>query len=182
VAGAIAIGLAGLATTLAVAEPRLYVVEPERSAIRFHAVSRLMDADGRFARFGGEVRVEPSQWESAAVRLTVDVASLDTGIRRRDNHLRSDDFFDVERYPQAVFESTAVRAEGERLTVSGRLTIHGVTRPLTVPVTVTQTAAGLRVVGELTLKRFEFGIAYQSRLNPIQDEVKVRFDLMAVPR
>jgi polyisoprenoid-binding protein YceI len=174
--------LAVLAASLAAAEPRRYVIDPQRSAIRFHAVSRLMDADGSFARFAGEIRLDDGRPETASTRLTIEVASLDTGIRMRDTHLRSEDFFDVERHPQAVFESSGVRREGERVAVTGRLTIRGVTRPLTVPVTVTEAAGALRVVGEVTLNRREFGIAYQSRLNPIQDEVRVRFELVAVPK
>lgn len=174
--------VAGLAAALVAAEPRLYVIDPGRSAFRFHAVSRFMDADGRFTRFGGEIRLEDGRWEMASARVTIEVASLDTGIRMRDTHLRSEDFFDVERHPRAIFESSAVRRDGEHVMVTGRLTLRGVTRPLTVPVTVTEVAGALRVVGEVTLNRREFGIAYQSRLNPIQDEVQVRFDLVAVPK
>lgn len=164
------------------AEPRLYVVDPERSQIRFHAVSRLMDADGAFGRFSGEVRLDAGRPETAAGRLTIEVASIDTGIRVRDSHLRSDDFFDVERYPRATFVIAAVRREGERWVVGGQLTIHGVTRTVAVPVTVTASERSIRVAGELTLNRREFGINYSSRLNPIRDEVRVWFDLSVVPR
>ncbi len=166
----------------AAAEPRVYAIDPARSQIRFHAISRFMDADGRFHRFGGELRLEDQRLETASGRVTVEVASIDTGIGMRDNHLRSDDFFDAPRYPQATFAVGGVRREGERVTVSGELTIRDVTRPLTVPVTVAVADGTIRVTGELTLNRREFGIAYQSRLNPIKDEVTVRFDLTAVPK
>jgi len=181
--GRAALGLlALLLPAIAGAETRVYVIDPARSQIRFHAVSRFMDADGAFRRFGGEVRIEDGRPETASGRVTVEVASIDTGIRMRDTHLRSDDFFDVERHPQATFVTTAVRPEGGRFVVSGELTIRGVTRPLTVPVAVTATADALRITGDLTVNRREFGVAYQSRLNPVGDEVSVFFDLTAVAR
>jgi polyisoprenoid-binding protein YceI len=167
---------------IAAAETRVYVVDPARSQIRFHATSRFMDADGAFHRFGGEIRLEDGRPETAAGQLTVEVASIDTGIGMRDNHLRSADFFDAERHSQATFVATAVRPEGTRLVVSGELTIRGVTRPLTVPVAVSVTPDSLRITGDLSVNRREFGVAYQSRLNPVADDVKVSVDITAVAR
>jgi polyisoprenoid-binding protein YceI len=175
-------GLLVLLAAPAAAETRLYVVDPARSQIRFHAVSRLMDADGTFSRFGGEIRLDDERMESAAGRVTIEVASLDTGVRMRDDHLRGEDFFAVDRHPRATFVVSGVHREGERVTVSGDLTIRGVTRRVSAPVTASVRAGTLRVAGELTLNRRDFGIAYQSWLNPIRDEATVRFDLMAVSR
>lgn len=162
-------------------EPRRYVVDPARSQIRFHASSRLMDADGTFGRFSGEVRFDEAQPEAASARLTVEVASIDTGIRMRDNHLRSEDFFHVERYPTATFVASAVSRDGERWVVSGQLTIRGVTRPLAIPVTVGTAGGAIRIRGEFTVDRQAFGIAYRSVLNPIRDGVRMWFDLVATP-
>ena len=181
--GVIGLGLlAGLAWAPARAEPRSYVIEPGRSQIRFHAMSRLMNADGTFGRFSGEIELDDAHPETASGQLGVDVASLDTGIRMRDRHLRSEDFFHAERFPRATFVASTVRRQGDRWEVSGQLTIRGVTRSVTVPVTVTTAEGRLRIAGELTVNRQEFGVAYQSVLNPIHDEVRVRFDLVAVPR
>jgi len=162
--------------------PRLYVVDPARSQIRFHAISRLMNADGVFSRFSGEVRLDEARPEAASGRVTIEVASIDTGIGRRDNHLRSDDFFGVGRHPQATFVTSSVRREADRWAVSGQLTIRGVARPVTVPVTVTGAEGAIRITGQLTVNRREFGIAYSSVLNPIRDEVTVWFDLTAAAR
>ncbi len=164
------------------AEAELYVIDPAKSHIRFHAVSRFMDADGAFRRFAGEIRLEAGRPETATGRVVVEVASIDTGISLRDNHLRSDDFFDTERHPRAAFVATGVRPEGSGFVVSGELTIRGLTRPLSVPVTVAVSPAAIRITGALTVNRREFGVAYQSRLNPVGDEVQVSFDLTAVPR
>jgi polyisoprenoid-binding protein YceI len=164
------------------AEPRLYAIDPARSQLRFYAVSRFMDADGGFRRFAGEVRLEDGRPETAAGRVTVDIASIDTQNGTRDNHLRSEDFFDARRHPEATLVIGGVRRDGERLLVSGELTLRGVSRPITVPVTLALSGGAIRVTGDVVVNRQEFGIAYQSRLNPIKDEVKVRFDLTLVPR
>jgi polyisoprenoid-binding protein YceI len=181
--------LAGLALVLAAlapdlpadAEARRFVLDPARSQLRFHAVSRLMNADGRFGRVIGEITLEPSRLGTASGRVTVDVASIDTGITRRDNHLRSDDFFAAARHPEATFVIERGAPDGDRWLVSGPLTVRGVTRALAVPVSVTVGADTVRVAGQFTLRRREFGIAYESIWNPIQDEVRVSFDLVAAP-
>ena len=168
--------------TAAAAEPRSYVLDPAKSHIRFHAVSRFVDADGAFRRFAGELRLEPGRQETASGRIVVEVASIDTASQKRDDHLRSPDFFDAARYSEAVFALTAVRAEGGQTMVTGDLTIRGVTRPLSVPVTVTVADDSVRAAGRFVVNRREFGIAYQGWLNPVRDEVTVSFELTAVAR
>jgi polyisoprenoid-binding protein YceI len=170
-----------LTSVAARAEPRLYAIDPARSQLRFYAVSRFMDADGGFRRFAGEVRLEDGRPETATGRVTVEVASIDTANGTRDNHLRSEDFFDARRFPEATLVVGGARREGERVLVTGELAIRGVSRPVTVPVTVAVAGGVIRVTGDLVVNRREFGIAYQSRLNPIKDDVKVRFDLTLVP-
>jgi len=165
------------------AAPRRYVLDSARSAIRFHAGSRFMDADGTFHRLAGELRLDPEQPETVSGRIVVDVASIDTGIGLRDDHLRSDEFLDAARHPQAVFAVGGARpadagAPGRWL-VTGDLTIRGVTRPLTVPVTVARDGGTLRIAGRFALNRRDFGVSYQSWLNPVRDEVTVSVDLTA---
>jgi polyisoprenoid-binding protein YceI len=174
---ALAVLIAGLDP--AAAEPRRYVLDPGQSQLRFHAVSRFVNADGRFGQFAGEIQLDPAAPERTAGRIVVDVASLDTASGRRDQHLRSEDFFATTRHPHATFVVEAVRPEGGRWVVTGPLTIRGVTRPLSVPVTVTASDGRVRVVGAFVVRRREFGVAYDSFLNPIRDEVRVSFDLAA---
>jgi polyisoprenoid-binding protein YceI len=158
-------------------QPTAYVLDLGRSHVRFHAESRFMDADGHFGRIAGELALDGDRVETATGRVTVEVASLDTASGMRDRHLRSEDFFDAERYPRAVFVVTGARRDGPRVVVSGDLTIRGVARAVAVPVAVTRGSGTVRVVGELTVNRREFGVAYQSRLNPVRDEVRVMLDL-----
>jgi polyisoprenoid-binding protein YceI len=157
------------------AEPVRFRIEPGASEITFQATSRLMNADGRFHRFAGEVTADPRGLGGARVTLIVEAASIDTGITRRDNHLRSEDFFHVERYPTISFESVALEPAGPRVTVVGRLTMRGVTRKVRVPVDVEVTDQALVVRGEFALQRTDYGIRYQSWLNPIAEIVRVAF-------
>jgi polyisoprenoid-binding protein YceI len=184
--GSVALVVAGLVVVVAGASPApaapvRFRIEPGTSQITFKATSRLMNADGRFHRFQGEVVVDPRDLGSARVTLTIEAASLDTGIRRRDNHLRSEDFFHVERYPVIVFASSAIERSATELTMVGRLTMHGVTREVRVPVQAEVTDQTLLARGQFELKRTDYGISYRSFLNPIGEVVRVAFVVRGRP-
>lgn len=150
-------------------------IEPAESALTFHATSRLVNADGRFHRFGGTVTVDPRDPTSARASVTVEAASIDTDNTKRDNHLRSQDFFWAERYPTIVFESTRAERASGGVVVVGRLTIRGVTRDIRVPTTVELSPDGFVARGDFELKRSDYEMNYQSRLNPVGDVVRVSF-------
>jgi polyisoprenoid-binding protein YceI len=171
--------VAALAAGAAGAEPVRFRIQPEASEVTFKATSRLMDADGRFHRVAGEVLADPADLDGAAVTLVIEAASIDTGIGRRDQHLRSEDFFHVERFPTITFESLRVEAAGRRAIVSGRLSVRGVTREVAVPVDVTISPTALVASGEFVLRRTDYGIAYQSFFNPIGNEIRVAFTVRA---
>jgi polyisoprenoid-binding protein YceI len=180
-------GLASLAFALALsaastpagAQALHFKIQPEASEITFRATSRFMNADGHFSRFSGEVVVDPAVLTGARIVLTIDAASLDTGIDMRDNHLRSGDFLDAARFPNITFESVRVDAAGRRATVMGRLTLHGVTREIVAPVDVQITSAALVASGEFIVNRGEYGMNYNSFLNPIGNEVRAAFTFRA---
>ena len=134
-----------------------------------------MNAEGRFSRFSGDVLVDPAVLTGARIALTIEAASLDTGIAMRDRHLRSSDFFDVERFPTVTFESLRVESAGRRATVVGHLTLHGVTREIAVPIDVQITSTALVASGEFIVNRGEYAMNYDSFLNPIGNEVRVSF-------
>lgn len=161
------------------AVPVRYRIDPEQSQLTFKAYSRLQNADGRFHRFDGEVTVDPRNLTAARLRLTVDPASIDTKNRKRDDHLRSPDFFDVGRHPEVTFESTRVTPAGGRVTVHGPLTIRGVSREIEVAVEVEVGDENLVARGEFVINRLHYGINYQSVLNPVQDVVNVAFTFHA---
>ena len=179
--------LAFLALTLASAawsapargNPLHYRVQPEASELTFKATSRLMNADGRFPRLSGDIVVDPKDLSTAKVTLSIEAGSIETGIGLRDNHLRSEDFFDVKRFPTITFESVRVQGAGQRATVFGRLTLHGVTRDVEVPVELAMTELAVVATGELVVNRGDYGINYQSVLNPIGNIVRVAFTFRA---
>ena len=174
--GALAMAMAG---PPAAADPRRFAIQPEVSEVTFHATSRLMNADGRFHRVAGEVVVDPSDPVTARISLSIEAASIDTGIGMRDNHLRSPDFFDAQRFPTITFESLRVEATGRRATVTGRLTLHGVTREIAVPVDIALSEVAMVASGEFVLNRGDYGMTYNSFLNPIGNEVRVSFTFRA---
>lgn len=162
------------------ADPNRFKIQPDASELSFKATSRLMNADGKFHRFGGEITLDPKDLTTTKVSLSVEAASIDTHIKRRDNHLRSEDFFHVERYPAITFESLRVEPAGKRVTVFGRLSMRGVTREVAVPVEVVELTEGaLLARGAFDINRNDYGISYQSFLNPIGYTVRIAFTFRA---
>jgi polyisoprenoid-binding protein YceI len=174
----LALPLTGWSAT-ARADTVRFRIQPEASEVTFKASSRLMNADGRFHRLAGEVLVDPKDLSTAKVTLSIEAASIDTGITLRDNHLRSEDFFDARRFPTIAFESLRAEAAGRRAIVVGRLTLHGVTREIAVPVDVALTTGALMASGELVVNRRDYGLSYDSFLNPIANDVRVAFTIRA---
>lgn len=168
-----------LAAGAAEAEPARFRIQPEASDVGFKATSRLMDVDGKFSRITGEVTLDPKDPATAVITLTIESASIDTGIGMRDKHLRSADFLDVARFPTMTFEGQRVEVVGRRATVTGRLTLRGVTREIVVPVDVRFSESALVATGEFQLNRRDYGINYSSFLNPIGNTVRVTFTFRA---
>ncbi|MEM7224123.1 MAG: YceI family protein [Pseudomonadota bacterium] len=93
---------------------------------------------GEFGKADGTLVLDPDDVENSTINVTIDTDSLFTGVPALDKHLKSSDFFDVEKYPTATFESTSVKRTGDTTAdVTGNLTIHGVTKPTTLHVTLT---------------------------------------------
>ncbi len=90
----------------------------------------LATVKGRFKEFAVDAQVD-EDGTPKSVRVTIDASSIDTGAPDRDGHLRSPDFFDVERHPEIVFEATSFREDGPDYLVDGELTMNGVTKPVT---------------------------------------------------
>jgi polyisoprenoid-binding protein YceI len=154
-------------------------IQPEASEVTFRATSRLMNADGRFQRLSGDIVLDIKDFSTAKVTLSIEAGSIDTGIGMRDNHLRSEDFLDIRKFPTITFESQRVEGSGRRANVVGQLTIHGVTREVAVPLDVSMSDIALVASGEFVINRRDYGIVYQSFLNPVGDDVRVSFTFRA---
>ncbi|MCV7099444.1 YceI family protein [Mycobacterium palustre] len=139
---------------------------PDRSTITFKVKNAwgLLNVKGRFTEFSGGGQLTGAGAVSG--RLDIVAASLNTGIRYRDKHLRSADFFDVERFAQIGVVVTGVRPtdgppEGRAAELRADLTIKGVTAPLSVPVTVAELEDGsIQISGETTVVRSQFGLGW----------------------
>ena len=108
-----------------------WTIDPVHSEVSF-VVRHMMVSKvrGRFDKFEGTIETASDPLQST-VTATVDLSSVNTGNETRDNHIRSEDFFHVEKHPTMTFRSTGIRAEGENFLLDGDLTLRGVSRPVT---------------------------------------------------
>lgn len=174
---------APIATSTA-AEARAHDVDRAHSEINFTASSRLLDAHGFFGAWDADIQLDPQAFERSTVTLTIDAASINTRIGRRDAHLKGPDFFDTARYPTITFVSKSIARTGATAgVITGDLTMRGVTRSVQVPVTVVFYEKGRgRFRGAFTVNRKDYGISYDSKVNPIADAVEVQFNMSVVER
>lgn len=158
---------------------RAHDVDKAHSEINFTASSRLLDAHGFFGKWDADIAIDPQALETSTVRLAIDAASINTRIARRDDHLRSADFFDVAKHPTITFVSKAItRTSPTTGTLTGDLTVRGVTRTVAIPVTMVFYEGGRgRFRGQFQIDRRAFGIVYDSKVNPIADVVDVQFNM-----
>jgi polyisoprenoid-binding protein YceI len=164
--------------------PRPYQLDPAQSEITFLTISRLDNANGSFGTFGADVAFDPDTVANSTVNITIDAASLQTGIDRRDHHLKTCDFFCVDSFPQIVFRSAKVTRVGpDRYRIDGTLTMRGVTHPLEIPGRlVMEDRAAPLFTGEFDLDRKDYGVNFSSAMNPIKDTVHVAFKFTLHPR
>lgn len=167
-------------------------IDPAHSTVEF-SVRHMMfsKVKGRFTGFRGAVTVadDPAQ---SSVEAVIDVASVDTGDEKRDAHLRGPDFLDTERYPEMTFVSRAVRQDRDRHLVVGDLSLHGVTRPVELELTLngvgTDPFGGTRAAFSATteLSRKEFGLEWNVALETggvlVGDKVQVSLEIQATRR
>ena len=144
-----------------------YRIDPEHSSINF-SVRHMMitDVRGRFTDFSGTIRYDDRDITRSSVEFTARVASINTDVERRDIHLRSADFFDVEHHPEMTFRSTRVERRGsDQFVATGDFTLRGVTRQVAIPFTMRGAVADPRgtrfgVEAHTTINRQDFGVAW----------------------
>jgi len=188
--------VAGSALALLVAGPlgaaETYVVDKSHSEATFQ-VSHLgiSKVRGRFSDFEGKINVDRAKPDVSSVEFTMKAASIDTNEPKRDGHLRSPDFFDVEKFPTITFKSNRVVKKSDTLfDVTGTLTMHGVSKEVTLPVTVVgfvKDPGGNERVGfetKTTLNRKDFGLLWNKTLDGggllVGDNVDVTVTIEAV--
>jgi polyisoprenoid-binding protein YceI len=179
-------------TAIATAVPTgTWSVDPSHSRVEFQVKHLgIATVRGHFGSFEGTLEVG-DDLSSVRASGTVEVASVNTNEEKRDEHLRSADFFDADQHPQIRFASTAiVPVDDETFEIQGDVTLHGVTRPIVLKAEVTGTEqdpwgnerVGLEVTGQLD--RGEFGMTFNQALGSgnvlVSDRVKLRIDVSAV--
>jgi polyisoprenoid-binding protein YceI len=150
-----------------------YAVDAGHSIIEFSIGFAFSRVKGRFTNAKGTILYDPAQPANSSVTIVIEAKSIDTGWPHRDEHLRTTDFFDVARYPSIVFQSQRLRQSGSGWIAEGSLTMHGVTRQVSLPVRLvrppTRSAESnwmiLNVDGGLRLARADFGILGGSAFN-----------------
>jgi polyisoprenoid-binding protein YceI len=129
----VAVLVAGLSP--AVLANETYRFDPSGSTIGFSVHQFLGTTHGKFTNFKGKIDVDREHPENSSVTAQIDVRSIDTRIKKRDDHLRSAEFFNVEKFPQMTFKSRSVKRTGPQSgDIVGDLTMHGVTKPITLHV------------------------------------------------
>lgn len=176
-----ALALSMMAGTAA-AEPVAYTFDKSHANLSFtYDHLGYSTTDGRFGDWEGALLIDKETPANSSVEFTIQIDSLDTFWKKRDDHLRSPDFFDAAKFPEATFKSTEVAQTGEtQLQVTGDLTIRDVTKPVTLDVAVTalgdhpmakKPAAGFAV--STVIKRSDFGM---DKFVPyVGDEITVTF-------
>lgn len=132
---ALAVGILGLAGSLACAQASTWAIDPGHSQVGFGIRHMgLSTVRGHFSNVKGAIVYDSANISKSSVNVTIDVTTVDTANTARDSQLKTDSFFDVSKFPTATFVSTGVAKNGSHLTVAGNLTLHGVTKPVTLDV------------------------------------------------
>lgn len=158
------------------------------SKVSFTAATLLFDVDGAFGDYSIEVEGDPNAPQSVKIKATISASSIDTQNTKRDDHLKSADFLDVEKHPTITFTSTNVKGEGSQLTVKGQLSIHGKSKSVSIPFKVANGKNGAGVdtrtyKGKLTIDRNDFGVGTDSIAAKIslEDEVEIKLLVVTFP-
>ncbi len=182
-----------LAMTLGLANASEFTLDDSHTEVGF-SVKHLMitNVKGEFKSYGADIDFDAKTKVFNKFNATVDTASIDTGIEKRDNHLRSDDFFLSEKYPKMTFEMTSYTADGDEGKMKGNLTIRGITKPVTLEVedigTVKDFQGNTRVGFTLEgkINRMDYGLKWNKALElggvAVSETVKLAIDVQAIEK
>lgn len=181
--------LSVLFTSAFVLAAQSYQIDPDRSAAIFH-VKHLMvnDVVGRFSKVRGIVSFNEQEPGKSSIEATIDVDTVDTKLLKRDIHLKSADFFDVANFPNMSFKSTRLYKADGVMKVEGNLTMHGVTKPLTLTLSEvhseTRTPQGnfvRRAVATTRISRKEFGLLWNKTIETggfvVGDDIAITLEI-----
>ncbi len=166
-----------------------WVIDPTHSEVQFKVKHLVISTvTGSFKSFEGSLQTEGNSFDGASIQFTADVNSIDTNMEQRDGHLKSADFFDAENFPTLSFVSTSFVQKGnEDFTLTGDLTLRGVTKSVTLAVSYGgqmvdfygNTKAGFELNGKINRKDFglNWGAVTEAGGVVVSDEVKLHFNI-----
>jgi polyisoprenoid-binding protein YceI len=180
-----------MATTAVSTSTRTFTIDKAHSEATFQVRHLVTKVRGHFGDFAGTIQFNDEAADQSSVSLTIQAASIDTKTADRDTHLRSEDFFFVDKHPEITFVSTKITKKGnEDYEVLGKLTIRGVAKEVGLPVTFLGHAkdpwgnARLGFEAETTINRKDFGLVWNAALETggflVGDEVKISLQIQAI--
>ena len=186
---ALALGVLALAAPFATAQASTWAIDPAHSEVDFSIKHMgLSNVRGHFGVTKGTIVYDGANIGKSSVNVTINVASVDTGNSARDNHLKTDSFFDTGKFAEATFVSTGVKKSGAGLVVDGTLTLHGVSKP--VELTVTPSGAPIEspmdhklhigYEATTTLHRTDFAVGSTFPAAVLGEDVPLTIDIEAV--
>lgn len=163
------------------------------SSVNFHVRHVMVSkVHGRFSRWGGTLELDEQDLTKSRLEVTIEAASVDTQEAKRDEHLRSADFFEAEKYPTLTFKSTSITRDGDDYRVAGDLTIRGVTRPVTLEVEggdiVKDPWGGTRTgfSARTSISRKDFGLTWNVALEAggllVGDKIDITLEIEAIKK
>ena len=174
-------------TICAAAQVQTWQIDPNHTAAQFSVRHMgISTVRGAFTKVSGSAQYDPSNVSKTSIDATIDASSVDTRVSMRDNDLRSPNYFDVEEYPTITFKSKSVQAAGEgKLKIVGDLTIHGVTKEVTLdvdgpsaPVTDPKGNSHLGASASTKVNRKDFGVGGSS--NMVGEDITITIDVELV--
>jgi polyisoprenoid-binding protein YceI len=181
-------GILALAAPLTFAQTSTWKSDPAHSEVDFSVTHlTISQVHGRFGHVTATVTLDEGDITKSSVTATIDVTGIDTGEDARNNHLKTDSFFDVAKFPTATFTSTSVTKTGDGLSIAGNLTLHGVTKPVVLtaqgpagPVPGMDHKQHAGFSASTTISRTAFGIGSSFPTQAVGDDVKLNIDLDVV--
>jgi polyisoprenoid-binding protein YceI len=150
----------------------------------------ISNVNGRFGNVSGTIKIDPNDLTKSSVNATIDTTTVDTGVAQRDGHLKSPDFFDSAKFPTMTFVSKSIARSEDGYTISGDLTIHGVTKPVVLKVDAPEkeqlgpdNKLHRGFSATTTIHRQDFGLTWNGTLKSgdsmIGDDAKITLDIEA---
>jgi len=178
-------------SALAQSQPSTWKIDPAHSAAEFSIRHMgLSNVHGHFGGVNGSITLDPADLSKSSVNATVDVTTVDTGVAPRDQDLKTDKFFDAAKFPTMTFVSKSVTKSGDGYSITGDLTLHGVTKPVVLEMEPSKEQIGQDgkphrgFDATTTIHRPDFGLVWNGTLKSgdavLGDDVKVTLDVEAV--